>query len=260
MNLTELRKELDATGFDSLTTNIWQQDMEKYIRERHSDGNVIIELGMGHGGMTCQLAYLAAELGFTLYSIDILQSAIDHAKAGLEKYNYFGVKDKINFYKGTFKGFVDASSGLNDTVMLCIIDGNHSFEWTVRDISAMFLLKNIPKGVFFHDFHQRQFCREESMSIEGEYSGTWAVDLAVKYMFGNDVKLNRIGAIHNQPHVNKFTINLTINPGERFYDEECWEGCYIRPIPPPQYMHYCGWNKFMEIRRRMHTGGKIKKV
>ena len=212
--LNRMRNLLLKVGSKSSTSIPYQDAIARFIFENVHKGGVIIEVGCYKGGLTAQLALMAKVSGSHLCTIDIAPEWISHTKVLLEKFN---LNTHTTYYCGTFDNFADTTT-FGKRPLLLVIDGDHRYEFVLKDIQSIYRLNKIPYAVAFHDFSLR-------------YVNTYNtfVDRAIFDSFGPDIELLRIGAqIDESPYMPK---KNNPDPKDGFYWEEHGSEGAI-PFPP----------------------------
>jgi len=184
-NLLAIRARLDDLGNHSHTSLKFQDDVLNFIREHAHRGEAVIEVGCYRGGMTGQLADICAELDKRLYVIDISEEYLAIAKASVRAVTN---DSHVRYYHGDLSGFA-RDRVCNRSVILVVIDGDHSYRGVVEDIAALYSVNPLPYAAAFHDVSLRYAAR---------HLEDIRVDLAVRDSLGPQVQYRQLGEVAGQ--------------------------------------------------------------
>lgn len=182
MELSDIRRELDAIGRFSHTSRKFQDDLLDFIAQHHDRGGSVIEVGCFHGGLTVQLADAVRRHGLSLDVVDIDKGYLATARDTVTR---FGLQDSVDFHKTDLAGFL-ASRRYETPPALVFIDGDHRYDGVVADIRAVRAMPELPYACAFHDFSLRY--------ADGPLTNV-RVDRAILDEFGADAPLRQIGVI-----------------------------------------------------------------
>jgi len=155
-----LREKIRETGQFSWTSKNYQDDIIRFIMANASPNSNIIEVGCYRGGLTAILAFLCKKLNIQLHSMDISDGSVKETRDLLDKLD---ISQNATIHNKTFQQFTREVKVVGET-FLVIIDGDHSYKATNRDIKSVFELENQPKAIVFHDYGLRSSQTDERVS------------------------------------------------------------------------------------------------
>ncbi|ACF02404.1 hypothetical protein Rpal_3906 [Rhodopseudomonas palustris TIE-1] len=162
--LTAIREQCSKTGNFSWTSRKYQDDILRFIRSNSQSGNCVIEVGCYKGGLTALLAATCRNLNLRLYSMDISADAVSTTKTLLKNLN---LTKHAAVEQSTFPEFVSKTSffrRFSGRAVLCILDGDHSYNAVLADIKAAEALRSQPYALAFHDYSLRHPTTDERVS------------------------------------------------------------------------------------------------
>ena len=224
--MDELQAKLVDWGRESWSGPEWKKTIEDHIVSKVGYFDTVIEVGHAYGGFSARLALLASLHGFNLVLLDISDKMVEIAHQLFDALNWFGIKDRIMFYDKTFMTFAKERTDFQGRAIV-IIDASHYFDNTIKDISAMYHLKQRPISVFLHDYSLRRY-----PDLQGLCYIT-AVDHAIKYVYGDDVKPTFVGRQFNSAKEGRFH---PYESTKAYYVQDGYEGCLLYPLPEPMYV------------------------
>lgn len=149
--LSKIREYCQKSGTFSWTSPQYQSDLLNFVYDHRESGRAVIEVGCYKGGLSALLALLCGRNGLRLFTMDIDPTAVASTNRVLEQ---CGVHSCATVFHGGLAAF--AVSGLLDqTPVLCILDGDHAYDAVKRDLEAVYLLPHRPYAVAFHDYSLR---------------------------------------------------------------------------------------------------------
>lgn len=135
----------------SWTSDAYQQAISDHLLSRAWQGNCVIEIGSYRGGLSVQLAYLAKLLGQGFFFIDVDSPAILLTTRLLAE---LGLSANTGSFHGTFQSFAATVIPVQ-IPSLIVVDGDHEYEATKRDIATILALPRLPECIVFHDYSLR---------------------------------------------------------------------------------------------------------
>ena len=103
LELDQMREELANIGNFSQTSDKYQDDILALVRSSSEYGTGIVEIGCYRGGLTVQIAKLAAELGLKLDVVDVDEGYLQVARSTVA---HFGLQDSVVFHLMDFPTFI----------------------------------------------------------------------------------------------------------------------------------------------------------
>lgn len=146
-----IKEYCKSTNKFSWTSDAYQQAVHAAILSSEGTPGAVIEVGCYKGGLSAQIAYICSLLNKDFIYIDIDEASIVSTKELLQD---LGLSSMTRSYTGTFQSFLDGP-GQDCHCSFVIVDGDHEYEATVRDIQTILMLKPIPCAAVFHDYSLR---------------------------------------------------------------------------------------------------------
>lgn len=188
LELDQMREELAKIGNFSQTSDKYQDDILALVRSSSEFGTGIVEIGCYRGGLTVQIAKLAAELGLKLDVVDVDEGYLQVARSTVA---HFGLQDSVAFHLMDFPTFIQ-NAWDGDHKGTIVVDGDHHYAGVVADIRAIRSMRPQPYAIAFHDYSLR-YSLEELADVR--------VDRAIEDEFGGSVQLLPIGEIAGNGHM-----------------------------------------------------------
>jgi len=253
MNKQEIREELKKINKPSWTSSKFQDDIIDFIVNNKDKGKLIVEVGCALGGNTAQLLNVCAENSLRLCVLDINDNFIQTSKDTLEHFQYFGVRDAVDFIKMDLASYVKEFGTQDADISIIIHDADHRFEEVIKDMTAIYSLSKIPHCVALHDYSLRVFSGDFNPGEGRHIANIIAVKQAVHYIWGEEIK-DSFGVGIDCSKTECYTIDKP-NPINGSYFPLCgYEGIGISPLPIPLFLHNYTVeeynNKIIELKQR----------
>lgn len=186
----ELQTALDRTrsyaaSVDKIswTSLKYQDDLIAFIGSNRDKGNCVVEVGCFRGGLSVLLATVCKELGVHLHTMDIDPAAVASTQTIIDD---LGLTKHATVHLSELSGFVRPAWFANASTrrlraIICILDGDHTYDAVRRDLKSIERLKTHAIG--FHDYCLRHPEFDER------------VDDAVRDHFGHGAKPSPIGLL-----------------------------------------------------------------
>ena len=179
--LARIRERCQSQQKFSWTSAKYQRDLLDFIYSHRALGACVIEVGCYKGGLTAQLALICDASELKLYTIDVDPTAIESTTSLLDE---LGLSHVCSVFHGDLSAFVDRVA-IPGRAVVCILDGDHTYDAVRRDIGAALSLSDRPNALAFHDFSLRHPHYDER------------VDEAVRDAFGEGAAVQLIGLERN---------------------------------------------------------------
>lgn len=159
-------------------------DLVSTLRDFNGQFNRVAELGVFMGGATSVIAGCIAAFDFELDLIDISRPNLEFAYERTRRL-YPEAASKIRIFHGDLPLYVRTVMMNDADTYLVHHDGAHNFEQVVKDLAALYYVREHVFAIIAQDTHLR-----------GRISELNFVDLAIAAVFGADYKAAPIGTVY----------------------------------------------------------------
>jgi predicted O-methyltransferase YrrM len=190
--LERIRAKSAELGHASWTSIEYQDDVISSILRTASHPGPVVEVGLFHGGLSVQIAYVCNHIEKDYFAIDISSECIDITQKHLEALNID--KERTVFFTGTLEAFAKIYL-LNIPPAVIIIDAFHIYTAVRNDLAAC--LTYFPNAVLvvMHDY---ALTYNPSYVVQKRNLGYFSdVKNPIHHIIGNNAPMLRMGYTGN---------------------------------------------------------------
>lgn len=167
----------EQEGKISWTSKEYQKSIHAVLLDKDLAPGVVVEVGCYKGGLSAQLAYFCRLLNRKFIYIDIDRNYLNSTRKLLKD---LGLDKNTECFVGSFSSYM-STLGAKESIALVIIDGDHDYDATKKDICAF--LNSPPQWAVFHDYSLRSFNTHENVqkAIEDTLVGCEKIKIGTQF-------------------------------------------------------------------------------